>query len=285
MPKKRNKFAPLGQSIGCAPYVPQPGLDAPEEPQKTVALPPKFRTSAKQQPVIHRSLQGHIKHWNADRGFGFIEPENGLEDLFVHASELKQGTELMEEDVVTFDAVVNADRGGLKAVNVAATGCRIVRERHFGIVVFWRDGQFGFIEPSAAPFGGNVIAHSEEVVGRGNLEVDDEATFAIKNNKGRAVALDVRATGRKEQSQQGKRRDIEKGDNCQRCGQPVYDCPCRRCECRGCTRRNDDDMAGPNVGMSGDPGAARRRWLEQLNRYEDSDHFFRRHRDEDFGFF
>lgn len=274
--------------MGSAAYTPQAGLEEPEiafgesEHRRQCPAPAVSRTQQcfappvlrSPQTIVHRGLEGHVKLWNQDRGFGFLEAHNGLDmaDLFVHVSGLAAGAAPREDDVVTFDAALNEEKGGLQAVNVRSTGASIVRQRHTGIIVHWKSGQFGFIE--APGFQDNVFAHSQEVVGHCDPEEDDEVTFEVRRVRGRAQAIDVRTTGVKLQSEQSKQRAIEAGHSCGRCGKDVYDCPCRDCSCLGCTRRDEDDRLGPNVGMSGDPGAARRRWLRQLDLQEVMDRFY-----------
>ena len=54
---------------------------------------------------------GKVKWFNATKGFGFIEPEDGKRDVFVHISALERSgiSELKDGQKVTFD--VEAGRG------------------------------------------------------------------------------------------------------------------------------------------------------------------------------
>ena len=64
---------------------------------------------------------GVTKFYNRDKGFGFIKPDDGDKDLFVHASALKKsGLELLEEgDTVSFEIDLNPGGKGPRAINVA----------------------------------------------------------------------------------------------------------------------------------------------------------------------
>ena len=58
---------------------------------------------------------GTVKFFNDEKGFGFIAPEDGGKDVFVHANGLN-GTTITEGDKVSFD--VEEGKKGLNAVNV-----------------------------------------------------------------------------------------------------------------------------------------------------------------------
>jgi CspA family cold shock protein len=63
---------------------------------------------------------GTVKFFNAAKGFGFIQPEGGDKDVFVHISAVEQagmGT-LTEGQRVSFDVVT--ERGKLAAGNLKA---------------------------------------------------------------------------------------------------------------------------------------------------------------------
>jgi CspA family cold shock protein len=63
---------------------------------------------------------GTVKWFNPAKGFGFIEPENGENDVFVHVSAVESsgmGT-LTEGQRVSYDVVT--ERGKLAASNLKA---------------------------------------------------------------------------------------------------------------------------------------------------------------------
>ncbi|KAG8070597.1 hypothetical protein GUJ93_ZPchr0006g43766 [Zizania palustris] len=68
-------------------------------------------------------VKGTVKWFNTTKGFGFITPEDGGEDLFVHQSSLMSDgyRSLNEGDAVEF-AIGSGDDGRTKAVDVTAPG-------------------------------------------------------------------------------------------------------------------------------------------------------------------
>jgi len=68
----------------------------------------------------NKMTKGTVKFFNATRGFGFISPEDGAKDVFVHISAVEQAgmSGLDEGQTVSFD--VEADARGPKAVNLQA---------------------------------------------------------------------------------------------------------------------------------------------------------------------
>ncbi|MFD1770327.1 cold-shock protein [Sphingobacterium suaedae] len=62
--------------------------------------------------------EGTVKFFNVTKGFGFITPANGGQDVFVHTTGLVD--QIRENDAVTFDV-----ENGKKGIN--ATNVRIAR--------------------------------------------------------------------------------------------------------------------------------------------------------------
>ena len=65
---------------------------------------------------------GTVKFFNTQKGFGFIAPEDGSSDVFVHISAVEQAgmASLHEGQRVSFDVVTDQRRGKTNAQNLKA---------------------------------------------------------------------------------------------------------------------------------------------------------------------
>jgi len=65
---------------------------------------------------------GTVKFYNATKGFGFIQPEDGSKDVFVHRTALEAAgiANLNEGDKVEFEQVT--ERGKVAAGNLKKAG-------------------------------------------------------------------------------------------------------------------------------------------------------------------
>lgn len=63
-------------------------------------------------------IKGTVKFYNDQKGFGFIEPEDGSKDVFVHATALERAgmSGLSEGQKVSFETEVD-NRSGKTAVS------------------------------------------------------------------------------------------------------------------------------------------------------------------------
>jgi CspA family cold shock protein len=66
---------------------------------------------------------GTVKFFNSAKGYGFISPEGGGNDVFVHVSELERSGihSLTDGDRVSFDTKMDPKKGKPNAVNVRKT--------------------------------------------------------------------------------------------------------------------------------------------------------------------
>jgi CspA family cold shock protein len=67
-------------------------------------------------------MEGTVKWFNPDKGFGFIKPDDGGDDVFVHFSAIQTNEfkTLNENQRVTFDVEKDPkDSGKFRAVNVS----------------------------------------------------------------------------------------------------------------------------------------------------------------------
>jgi CspA family cold shock protein len=67
------------------------------------------------------SQTGTVKFFNTDKGFGFIKPDDGGADIFVHISALQASglTTLSENQKVSFETEPDRRGKGPKAVNLS----------------------------------------------------------------------------------------------------------------------------------------------------------------------
>ena len=65
-------------------------------------------------------IKGNVKWFNESKGFGFITPEDGSKDVFVHFSAIQtDGYRTLEEgQKVEFEEEMDERKGKLRAVNV-----------------------------------------------------------------------------------------------------------------------------------------------------------------------
>jgi CspA family cold shock protein len=66
--------------------------------------------------------QGTVKWFNATKGFGFIQPDDGSKDVFVHISAVERAgmNNLREGQTITYDVVADRKTGKSSAANLKA---------------------------------------------------------------------------------------------------------------------------------------------------------------------
>jgi CspA family cold shock protein len=60
---------------------------------------------------------GKVKFFNESKGYGFIIEDGSSKEIFVHISEIANGSKLNENDAVSFE--IKSGKKGLNAVNVS----------------------------------------------------------------------------------------------------------------------------------------------------------------------
>ena len=127
--------------------------------------------------------QGTVRWFDAERGFGFLAPEDGSPDVFVHASEIVgdgSARVLREGQAVVFEVGEN-DRGPqalrVRVTADAATGSAVGL---LGTVNWYEPGKgYGFASPDGG--GPDVFVHYSaiEMGGYKSLEEGQQVTFEV----------------------------------------------------------------------------------------------------------
>ena len=66
-------------------------------------------------------IKGTVKFFNTDKGFGFIQPDDGSSDAFVHISALERSgiSSLTEGQVVEYELEIDSRSGKQAAANLS----------------------------------------------------------------------------------------------------------------------------------------------------------------------
>ena len=133
--------------------------------------------------------QGTVRWFDAERGFGFLAPEDGSPDVFVHASEIvgDGGAKVLREGQAVVFEVGENDRGpqalGVRVTADAATGSAVGL---LGTVNWYEPGKgYGFASPDGG--GADVFVHYSEIDSGGYRSLDEgqHVEFEIgQGNKG-----------------------------------------------------------------------------------------------------
>ena len=69
------------------------------------------------------AMAGTVKFFNAERGYGFIKPDDGGRDVFVHVTAVERAglKSLTEGQRISFDVEPDKKGKGPKAVNLVIT--------------------------------------------------------------------------------------------------------------------------------------------------------------------
>ena len=172
-------------------------VDGDKGPQADHLLP--LRAEAAEQAVASDGADGTVSWYDADKGFGFVTPESGGADVFVHVRALAGGlAELSEGDRVTYD--VAASEKGPQARNVElvrgtarrgapaassrgrsgpppATGAP-VRGGEGVVARYDAERGFGFITPDAG--GADLFVHVSVVRGAEALQEGDRVRYKVR---------------------------------------------------------------------------------------------------------
>ena len=157
---------------------------------------------AAQQAVASDGADGTVSWYDEDKGFGFVTPESGGADVFVHVRALADGlTELAEGDRVTYDVVVSEKGPQARDVHLArsstprgapARSTTPARPGHReasdvpvrggeGVVARYdADRGFGFIAPDAG--GADLFVHVSVVGGAEALQQGDRVRYDVRQS-------------------------------------------------------------------------------------------------------
>jgi CspA family cold shock protein len=79
--------------------------------------------------MTKRMVKGVLKTWKEDRGFGFIKPDDGGKDIFIHISALKGMSRRPITGDVIYYQVAKDNQGKYKAINAHIDGVASLEDK------------------------------------------------------------------------------------------------------------------------------------------------------------
>ncbi|GGB78028.1 cold-shock protein [Knoellia flava TL1] len=175
-------------------------VDGEKGPQADHLLP--LGPEAAQQRATSDGADGTVSWYDTDKGFGFIAPDSGGADVFVHVRELADGVpDLGEGDRVSYDVVMSEKGPQARDVRLArgsatrgapSTSSARVRPGRAGTpdvpvrggegVVARYDAErgFGFITPDAG--GADLFVHASVLRNGEALQFGDRVRYQIRQS-------------------------------------------------------------------------------------------------------
>ena len=122
------RFSRLSDPGGTDLAAVRPRLGAGASRKFLVRSPRQVRNRA--EPAVHTerltgmSMTGTVKFFNTEKGYGFIKPDDGGKDIFVHISAVQRSglASLAEGQKLSFELEPDKRGKGPKAVNLAVRG-------------------------------------------------------------------------------------------------------------------------------------------------------------------
>jgi CspA family cold shock protein len=125
--------------------------------------------------------QGTVRWFDAERGFGFLAPEDGSPDVFVHVSEIvgDAGAKVLREGQAVEFEIGEGDRGPqARRVRVTGDAAPASLVGLLGTVAWYEPGKgYGFVTPDGG--GPEVFVHSSSIVTGGVLSADQRVAFLV----------------------------------------------------------------------------------------------------------
>ncbi|MGG5257206.1 cold-shock protein [Phycicoccus avicenniae] len=175
-------------------------VDGEKGPQADHLLP--LGAGAAGPASVSDGADGTVSWYDADKGFGFVTPDDGGADVFAHVRDLGGGLDGLEEgDRVTYDVVMSEKGPQARDVRLAGAPARRsaparapqrarsghqkgssapARGGEGTIARFDPDRGFGFITPDAG--GADLFVHVSVVRGTDDLYAGDRVRYQVRQS-------------------------------------------------------------------------------------------------------